>query len=134
MGIFLLFGATMAALAGVSLIFPGHSLDAMWRLNPKAHAQMAPLGKPIGLAMLLLSLLMLSATIGWFRRRRWGWMLAVIIIATQVAGDAGNILAGRRLEGLVGVTIAGLLLWWLLSSPVRNRFTSNRRVLQSSAE
>jgi hypothetical protein len=122
MNIFLLFGATMAALAGITLVFPQSALTAMWKLNPTAYAQMAPLGMLAGVPMLLLSAVLLCAALGWYRRRRWGWMLAVIIIATQIAGDAANLVAGRLLEGLTGVVIAGALLWWLLRSGVRSSF------------
>src|SRR4051812_14646558 len=93
--IFLVFGATMAALAGMTLVFPQSFLTAMWRLNPTAYAQMAPWGVLAGIPMLLLSAVMVCAALGWYRRRRWGWTLAVIVIATQTAGDAANLIAGR---------------------------------------
>jgi hypothetical protein len=126
MGAFLVFGALMAALAGTTLTFPGSVLDAMWRLNPAAHAQMAPLGRLIGVPMLLLSLLLLGAALGWYRRRHWGWLLAVVIIATQIAGDSFNLLTGRPLEGAMGVLIAGTLLWWLLRPSVRQAFVPSK--------
>lgn len=44
---------------------------------------------------------MISA-IGWYRQRRWGWALSVLIIATQVAGDFVNLLRGEFLQGVAG--------------------------------
>ena len=131
---FLGFGALMAALAGATLTLPGSALDAMWRLNPVAHAQMAPLGALVGIPMLLLSVVLLSAAIGWHRRRQWGWLLAVIIIVTQIAGDSFNLLAGRPLEGFVGVLIAGCLLWWLLKASVRQSFVPGRSARSASRQ
>ena len=37
---FLLFGATMEALAGITLLFPSGFLDPIWRLNPAAGEQL----------------------------------------------------------------------------------------------
>ena len=34
-GLFLLFGMTMAALAGTTLVWPGTTLDRIWVLNPE---------------------------------------------------------------------------------------------------
>jgi len=122
MGIFLLFGSIMSATAGFTLTFPGSPLDALWALNPVAYRQMLPLRKIVGIPMLGVSTALLCAAIGWFRRRRWGWILAVLIIASQVAGDAANIFLGRFQEGVIGATIASFLLWWLCRKPVRTAF------------
>jgi hypothetical protein len=74
-GIFFLFGATMAAYAAVTLLKPGTALDALWTLNKAGHAQLASLGKGAGLGFVLLSALLCAAAVGWFRRRYWGWVL-----------------------------------------------------------
>jgi len=57
-GVFFVFGALMAFLAGRSLAKPGTFLDRMWVLNPHAYDELA--------AALLLT------GIGWLKRRRWG--------------------------------------------------------------
>jgi hypothetical protein len=121
-GVFLFFGATMAALAGTTLVFPGTILDKVWALNPRAYRQLAPLGRIVGLLFLLLSGSMAVAGTGWFRRRYWGWCLAVIIIATQVLGDIVNVLRGDFVRGGIGFAIAGLLLLYLLSAKVKAIF------------
>jgi len=81
----------------------------------------------MAVAFLTFSLVLVSAAYGWFRRRRWGWMLAVGIIATQVVGDFVNIAIGRVLEGTFGVVVAGLLLFWLLRPNVRAAFPHRDR-------
>ena len=53
-GVFLFFGATMAALAGTTLVFPGTILDQAWALNPTAYRQLAPLGRIVGLLFSIL--------------------------------------------------------------------------------
>jgi uncharacterized membrane protein YccC len=60
--------------------------------------------------------------VGWFKRRLWGWALAVVIILSQVIGDLVNVFLGQFVRGGVGVIIAGLLLFYLLRPRVRKAF------------
>lgn len=124
-GIFLVFGACMAGLAGSTLIWQGTALDRLWSLNKPAHQLLAPFGAPIGVLFLLLSASLAVAAGGWFKRRRWGWRLAVGIIAMQVAGDFVNMLRGDFLRGITGFVIAGALLFYLLRPTVRSTFLDN---------
>lgn len=63
-----------------------------------------------------------AAGAGWFRRRLWGWRLAVGIIATQVLGDVVNCVRGEWLGGITGFVIAGALLLFLLRPKIRQAF------------
>jgi hypothetical protein len=121
-GIFLFFGAIMASLAATTLLWRGTSLDRIWALNPIAYKQLAPLGRVVGIFFLVLGVALTTAGIGWFRRRLWGWKLAVVTIAAQVLGDVVNYLRGDLLRGGTGVIIAGALLLFLLRSKVRAAF------------
>jgi hypothetical protein len=122
-GIFLFFGAIMASLAATTLLWRGTALDRIWALNPSAHAQLAPLGSTVGVLFLLLGAALATAGIGWFRRRLWGWRLAVVIIATQVLGDVVNGVRGDWLRGGTGVIIAGALFLFLLRPGIRAAFS-----------
>jgi hypothetical protein len=124
-GIFLFFGAIMAGLAATTLLWRGTALDRLWDLNPTAYKQLAALGDTVGILFLLLGASLTTAGIGWFRRRLWGWRLAVVIIATQVLGDVVNCVRGDLLRGGTGVIIAGALLLFLLRSKVRVTFAEN---------
>jgi hypothetical protein len=124
MGIFLVFGACMASLAGLTLTLPGTALDRIWILNPRAYKQLAPLGKDVGVLFLLLAAALVIAAAGWFKRRVWGWRLAVAIIATQAAGDLVNAFSGHPIEGGIGVAIASALLVYLLRTEVKTAFSS----------
>src|SRR6516162_2967959 len=123
-GIFLFLGATMAALAGTTLIWRGTILDRAWTLNPAAYSRLGSLGVRVGMLFLLLSGSMAVAGVGWIRRRYWGWRLAVVIIATQVLGDLINLLRGEFVRGGFGLAIAGALLVYLLSTKVKTIFAS----------
>jgi|SRR5580692_7303766 hypothetical protein len=122
MGIFLFFGASMASLAAATLLWRGTALDRLWTLNPTAYKQLAPLGRIVGIFFLLLGAALITAGIGWFRRRLWGWRLAAVIISTQVLGDVVNCARGDWLHGGTGLIIAGALLLFLLQSRIRAAF------------
>lgn len=123
MGIFLFFSAIMASLAAFTLLWPGTALDRLWKLNPTAYQQLAPRGCLIGILFLLLGMALAAAGIGWFRRRLWGWRLAIIIIGTQVLGDIVNCVRGDLLGGGTGIVIAGALLLILLRPKTRATFS-----------
>lgn len=121
-GIFLFFGATMASLAAITLIWRGTALDRIWALNPIAYKRLAPMGVTVGILFLLLGAALTAAGTGWFRHRLWGWRLAVVVVAIQVLGDIVNLLRGDWLRGGTGVIIAGALLLVLLQPKMRARF------------
>ena len=123
-GIFYLFGATMAAYAAVTLYWPGTALDALWALNRQAHAALAPVGKIAGPLFLVLSLALAAAAVGWLRRRFWGWLLGVVIVAINATGDLANLVRGEALKGTIGVIIAGFLLVYITRRNVRNYFSA----------
>jgi len=122
MGIFLFFGGVMAGVAAATLLWRGTLLDRVWALNPRAYKQLAPLGAMAGIFFLVLAAALVTAGIGWFRGRLWGWRLAVAIISTQVLGDVVNCVRGDWLRGGTGAIIAGALLLYLLRPRIRATF------------
>lgn len=122
-GVFLFFGGAMAGLAATTLLLPGTPLDRAWTLNPTAYTQLSPLGTKVGILFLLLTVALAASGIGWFRRRLWGWRLAVAIVGTQILGDVVNLVRGDLLRGGTGVIIAGALLLYLLRPRVRAGFS-----------
>ena len=122
-GVFLFFGVVMATFAATTLLRRGTPLDRLWSLNPTAYNQLAPLGGIVGILFLVLAATLITAGIGWFRRRLWGWRLAVVVIATQVLGDVVNCVRGDRLRGGTGVIIAGALLLFLLQPRIGASFS-----------
>ncbi len=121
-GAFLIFGAIMAAYAAITLLHPGTDLDRLWALNQTEHARLTALGKSSGIGFIFLSAFMVVASAGWLRRRRWGWVLGTTIVTLNAAGDVVNAIMGEPLKGAVGVAIAGLLLFYMTRSAVKNYF------------
>lgn len=115
----------MAAFAGTTLLWPGMRLDRAWVLNPGAYKTLGTFGRLIGIPFLALSTALVLAGIGWFKRRAWGWRLAVAIIAIQLLGDGVNALEGHFVRGVAGLAIAGALLFYLFRPNVRTAFQNS---------
>ena len=130
-GVFLLFGAVMASLAGMTFVWPGTAVDRVWAFNPRAYRELSPFGKTVGIPFLLLGVTLFLTSVGWFKRRLWGWRLAVFIIGTQVLAGFIHIFLGRVVEGGVGVTIAGALLFYLLRVKVRAMFGDGAGIVKT---
>jgi hypothetical protein len=122
-GVFLFFGAAMATLAATTLLRRGTPLDRLWALNPTAYNQLVPRGGIVVILFLTLAATLITAGIGWFLRRLWGWRLAAIIVSTQVLGDVVNCVRGDWLRGGTGFIIAGVLLLFLFKPRIRAAFT-----------
>lgn len=125
-GIFLFFGAVMASLAGITLGWPGTTLDRIWKLNPDAYSELSPLGRRVGFLFLALSAALAIAAVGWSKRTQWGWRLALAIVATQVIGDILNMFRGNIVQGMVGAAIAGALFFYMTRPFIRAHFVARR--------
>src|SRR5215468_10536577 len=112
-GAFFVFGAVMAAYAGVTLLIPGTFLDVLWRLNPRAHEELSVAGGAAAMPFLVLSPALGLAAAGWLQRKQWGWWLGVSVIGINLAGDISQIIFGERWKGAIGVALAGLLLFYM---------------------
>ena len=121
-GVFLVFGSCMAALAGTMLIWPGTKLDRLWSLNESAHAELRRVGSYIGPFFWVLSVTLVGVAVGWYRQKMWAFRLTVAIVCTQVAGDLVNLARGDFVRSAAGVLIAGPLLLYLLRSNIRTAF------------
>jgi hypothetical protein len=85
--------AGVLAGVGVALQFPGSAMDAIWNLRPARRTLLMPyhvwlgpgfLAVAVAVAVAVaLAIVMLLACIGCFLHRKWGWWLAVAIIAVN---------------------------------------------------
>lgn len=112
----------MAAYAAVTLFWPGTFLDRLWDLNRPAHIGLEALGRIVAAPFTVLSVVLFLTAVGWFRRRYWGWLLGVSVIATNLAADFVHALMGDWFRSGVGVIIAGTLLFYLARPAVRTYF------------
>src|SRR5215475_8360067 len=111
---FFAFGAAMCALTVGLLLFPGSALDSLWRLNPDARLAFQSLGSWSLVLMLIVGMACLFAAIGLWRAKPWGTWLALIILSVNMLGDLTNVFVRHDYRGLIGVPVAGAMIFILL--------------------
>jgi len=113
LAIFFVFGACMCALTIGLLLFPGSALDSLWRLNPEAHAAFQWIGRLSILLMAIVGVGCALAAIGLARNAKWGRWLGILILAANLVGDLTNAFVRHDLRTLVGLPIAGAMIFYL---------------------
>jgi hypothetical protein len=113
---FFAFGVSMCVLTIALLLFPGTALDALWRLNPDAHAAFQSIGKWSIAIMLVVGTACLFAAIGLWRGANWGTRVAIIILIVNMIGDLSNALLKFDFRTLIGLPIATAMIVYLARS------------------
>jgi apolipoprotein N-acyltransferase len=117
--VFFAFGATMCALTLFLLAFPGTRLDQLWNLNPAAKLSFQSLGGMSLVVMGVVGLSCASAAIGLARASRWGWWLALTILAVNLIADSLNGILRHDYRPLIGLPVgSGMIAYLLLRSSV----------------
>jgi len=111
----------MCALTVGLLLFPGSALDSLWRLNPDARLAFNSLGYWSVVLMLTVGTACLFAAIGLWRARPWGTWLALIILSINMLGDLTNVFVRHDYRGLIGVPVAGAMIFFLLACARRSK-------------
>lgn len=134
LSLFFAAGTLVSGVSAVALAFPGSWLEPMWRLNPAARAAFASIGPWAVVLMLGVMMACAGAAAGLWTGRRWGYRLAVGLLAVNLVGDLGNAFVRGDRRTLVGLPIGGLLLVYLLNRRVRERFRPLNRSAPSGAD
>jgi hypothetical protein len=121
-GIFISLGAVVLLLAAITLLWPGSVLDRIWEVNPDGYAEMLPYRVAVGIMFLVLSQVFAITVRGWFKQRKWGWICVIGIFAANAAGDFGRLAGGDFKGGLLGLAIAGLIIFYLTRPPIKELF------------
>jgi uncharacterized membrane protein (DUF2068 family) len=122
---FFAFGAVISGLTEVALLTPGGGLERMWQLNPQAHEALLSMG-PWAIALMgTVSLACGLAARGLWCRARWGYRLALTILAVNLLGDVGNLLLHGDPRTLLGLPIGAGLIAYLLRARVRAHFRTS---------
>src|SRR5215831_8014843 len=112
---FFAFGAMMCALTVSLLLFPRSALDSLWRLNPDARLAFETLGLWSLVLMLTVGTACLFTAAGLWRAKPWGTWLALIILSINLLGDLTNVFVRHDYRGLIGVPVAGTMIFFLLA-------------------
>jgi hypothetical protein len=128
LSVFFLFGATMSFVASVSLLFPGSFLEPMWQLNPRAREGFAGIGAWAVVLMCALCIACASAAVGLWRGARWGYRLAVALLAINLLGDIVNVVLRTEPRAVIGIPIVVAIFTFLMSKRVRRFFVRSAGV------
>jgi uncharacterized membrane protein (DUF2068 family) len=94
----------------------------MWRLNPRAREGFAGMGAWALVLMSALSGACAATALGLWRGARWGYWLAVALLAVNLSGDIINVILGTEPRAVVGIPIVIAVFTFLMSRRVRRFF------------
>lgn len=112
-------GAVICILVMLALAFPGSFLEIIWRLRPEVRDEFRDLGIWPIVLMAALGAACGLAAFGLARGAEWGRSLAIGILTINLVGDMFNAVFRGDTRTLVGIPIAGLMLWYLLKRKPR---------------
>lgn len=127
LSVFFALGAVVAGATGIALLLPGDGLDALWRLNPRAHETFLVMGPWAIALMAAVAVACAGAAFGLWIRAWWGHRLTLVLLGMNLVGDASKALVRGDLRTLIGLPIAGALIAYLLSARVRGLFVRGKR-------
>jgi hypothetical protein len=113
LAIFFAFGACMCALTIWLLLFPGGALNSLWQLNPEAYAAFERIRRLSILLMAIVGMACALAAIGLARNAKWARWVGILILALNLVGDLTNAFVRHDLRTLIGVPIAGAMIFYL---------------------
>jgi uncharacterized membrane protein (DUF2068 family) len=64
--------------------------------------------------------------VGLWRRRQWGYWLAVMMLVVNLGGDVVNVVTGTEPRAAIGIPIVGTILAYLLRKQTRDYFNDSR--------
>jgi hypothetical protein len=121
--IFLFLATAIAAVVGISLLFPNPLLDHLWELNRQGAALFHSIGRVSGLFLLVLGCGTLAAGFGMLRGRRWAWWFASILFAIDGLGDVVSyFIIHDALRAVTGIIVSSVFLYLLYRRNVRDYF------------
>jgi hypothetical protein len=111
----------MCLLTIALLVFPGTTLDWLWNLNPHARIAFQSLGSWSILLMSGVGTACALAATGLWRGTLWGVRLGLAILIVNVIGDLVNVITRQDYRSLVGLPIAGAMIFYLARSAASRR-------------
>ena len=115
---FFVFGCVMCGLTIFLLLFPGTTLDVIWKLKPAARDDLMPLRLAVIPAMLMIVLGCALAAIGLARAKDWGRGVGIALIALNLLGDCIDAALGHDWRTLIGLPVGGAMIVYLCSTRV----------------
>ena len=115
LSLFFVFGAVMASITALMLLFPRSVLEPFWRLNPRANEGFAAMGVWAVLVMAVVATACATAAVGLWHSARWGYITAVVVLSINLLGDTMNAFIAHDWRTLIGLPIGGAMIIYLVS-------------------
>jgi uncharacterized membrane protein (DUF2068 family) len=123
---FLFLATAIAAVVGISLLFPNPLLDWIWELNKPGASLFHSVGRISGVFLLALGIGTLAAGFGLLRGRQWAWWFAVVLFAIDASGNVVSwFLIHDALRTAAGLLVSTAILCLLAGRNVRSYFFRN---------
>lgn len=119
---FLIIAAAIAAMASFTMFATGTALDSIWTTKEQTYHQLLQHRLLVGVGFAALAVILALTAAGWARRKRWGWLLGVLILAVNLLSDTVSLIASRQPADLLAVAIGAAILTWLLTPVTRSYF------------
>ena len=119
-----LIAAIIALIVGISIIFPGTPLDVIWTLKnsfPPGFRNTS-LGITFGYFLLIGVLILLYAAYGLIKGKKIAWWITILIFTANGIGDAISLIYGGGINGISGIIIATIFLFYLTRPGVKKYF------------
>ncbi len=116
-----LFAATgLAAIVGLSLLFPNPLMDRLWELNRPGQALFQRMGRGSGVLLLAVGAATFVIARSLLAGKKWAWLAAIGLFLIDAAGDAiSTVITNDWWRFLAGVVISGTFIAVLIRNPVR---------------
>jgi hypothetical protein len=113
--VFFAAGALICSLVMLALAFPGGMLEPIWRLRPDARTDFEEIGTWAMAIMAAVGAACGLSAFGLARGAEWGRRLAICVLTVNLVGDAFNAVFRGDVRTLIGLPIAGVMIWYLSS-------------------
>ena len=121
--VFLFLATLIAAIVGLSLLFPNPLLDRLWELNKQGAALFHSIGRISGFFLLALSCSTFAAARAMLQGRRWAWWFAVVLFAVDGTGDlVSYCIIHDVLRAIAGILVSSIFIALLLRRDVKSYF------------
>lgn len=111
--IFFAAGALICSLVMLALAFPGSFWEIIWRLRPQVRGEFQELGTWSIVLMAAVGAACGLAAFGLARGFEWGRRIAIGVLTVNLVGDMFNAVFRGDPRTLIGLPIAGLMIWYL---------------------
>lgn len=124
--IFFSLSALLCGVVALSFTEIGAGASAIWVLKPAAFAFLSQYPHVMIVGFSILAVAFAFCAIGLSLRKPWAYRLAIGFIAINAISAAVNLAGTPTYAGLIGLAVAGALIWWLSRPDVRSQFMPER--------